>query len=114
MPLFLRRALPLIALSFTSLTASSAQADELELDWRGRLQHDLYFRVEPVGVGGFYKRLELPAGVERSQSTAGFKLDASSDLLRNPADARDWNSSPMKAGERRGTSDRFMLRFVKP
>ena len=45
---------------------------------------------------------------------AGFKLDASSDVLRNPADPRDWNSSPRKAAERRGTSDRFVLRFVKP
>ena len=85
MSLSLRRALPLIALSFTSLTASSARADELELDWRGRLQHDLYFRVEPVGVGGFHKRLELPAGVERSQSTAGFKLDATYGSVKGTA-----------------------------
>jgi predicted methyltransferase len=52
--------------------------------------------------------------VKRQVTAAGFKLDASSDLLRNPADPRDWNSSPTKAGERRGTSDRFVLRFVKP
>lgn len=65
----------LIALSLAS--PASARADELELNWGGRLQHDLYFRVEPVGVGGFYQRLELPAGIERSQSTAGLKLDAS-------------------------------------
>ena len=45
---------------------------------------------------------------------AGFKLDAESDLLRNPEDARDWSPSPRAAGERRGTSDRFTLRFVKP
>ena len=45
---------------------------------------------------------------------AGFKLDAESDALRNPADARDWNSSPKAAAERRGQSDRFTLRFVKP
>jgi len=47
---------------------------------------------------------------------AGFRLDAESDFLRNPADARDWNASPNaaeKAGKR-GTSDRFALRFVKP
>jgi predicted methyltransferase len=44
---------------------------------------------------------------------AGFKLDAESDLLRNPSDARDWSPSPRAAGERRGTSDRFTLRFVK-
>jgi predicted methyltransferase len=34
--------------------------------------------------------------------------------LRNPDDFRDWNASPTKAGERRGTSDRFVLKFVKP
>jgi predicted methyltransferase len=45
---------------------------------------------------------------------AGFKLQAEGDFLRNPQDARDWNSSPSAAGERRGTSDRFALRFVKP
>ncbi len=45
---------------------------------------------------------------------AGFKLDAESDLLRMPDDKRDWNSSPKAAAERRGTSDRFTLRFVKP
>lgn len=45
---------------------------------------------------------------------AGFKLEARGDFLRNPDDARDWNASPRAAGERRGTSDRFVLRFVKP
>jgi len=44
----------------------------------------------------------------------GFKLNGTSDFLRNPADARDWNSAPNEAGARRGTSDRFALRFVKP
>jgi predicted methyltransferase len=50
------------------------------------------------------------AEVER----AGFKLHAVGDFLRNPADERDWNASPSAAGERRGTSDRFALQFVKP
>ncbi|HMG53610.1 MAG TPA: hypothetical protein VK601_09010, partial [Kofleriaceae bacterium] len=45
---------------------------------------------------------------------AGFKLDGESDLLRNAEDARDWSPSPGAAKERRGTSDRFTLRFVKP
>jgi predicted methyltransferase len=50
------------------------------------------------------------AEVER----AGFKLNAVGDFLRNPADKHDWNASPRTAGERRGTSDRFALQFVKP
>jgi predicted methyltransferase len=47
---------------------------------------------------------------------AGFRLDRQSSFLRNPSDARDWNASPgaaAKAGKR-GTSDRFALKFVKP
>jgi len=50
------------------------------------------------------------AEVER----AGFKLSAVGDFLRNPADKHDWNDSPRTAGDRRGTSDRFALQFVKP
>jgi predicted methyltransferase len=45
---------------------------------------------------------------------AGFKLEASGDFLRNPADTRDWNTSPRAAAERRGTGDRFALKFVRP
>jgi predicted methyltransferase len=52
--------------------------------------------------------------VKQEVLAAGFKLDAESNLLRNPADKRDWNASPTKAAEKRGTSDRFTLRFVKP
>ncbi len=54
------------------------------------------------------------AVVKKEVLAAGFKLDGESDVLRNPADKRDWNSSPRAAGDRRGTSDRFVLRFVKP
>ncbi len=52
--------------------------------------------------------------VKKEVLAAGFKLDGESDVLRNPADTRDWNSSPKAAGDKRGTSDRFTLRFVKP
>lgn len=45
---------------------------------------------------------------------AGFRLAAEGDFLRNPNDPRDWNASPRAAGVRRGTSDRFALRFEKP
>ena len=45
---------------------------------------------------------------------AGFRLEAATSILGNPQDTRDWNASPTAAGERRGTSDRFVLRFVKP
>jgi len=36
------------------------------------------------------------------------------DFLRNPADARDCNDSPGAAADRRGLSDRFGLRLIKP
>jgi predicted methyltransferase len=45
---------------------------------------------------------------------AGFRLAAEATFLENPADARDWNDSPSAAAERRGTSDRFVLKFVRP
>ena len=45
---------------------------------------------------------------------AGFRLSKEADFLRNPADSRDWNASPKEAAERRGSSDRFALKFVKP
>lgn len=45
---------------------------------------------------------------------AGFKLEQSADFLRNSEDRRDWDASPSAAGHRRGQSDRFVLRFVKP
>lgn len=52
--------------------------------------------------------------VRREVTAAGFTLEEEGSFLRNPADTRDWNASPMAAGKRRGTSDRFCLRFEKP
>ena len=45
---------------------------------------------------------------------SGFKLAAASSALRHPDDDRTWVTNPQGAGARRGTSDRFMLKFVKP
>ncbi len=45
---------------------------------------------------------------------AGFKFENRGEFLRNPEDTRDWSASPSTAGEKRGTSDRFALRFVRP
>jgi predicted methyltransferase len=45
---------------------------------------------------------------------SGFKLAAASRALRHPEDDRTWVTNPQGAGARRGTSDRFMLKFVKP
>ena len=51
--------------------------------------------------------------VKKEVTAAGFKLAGESDVLRNPDDKRDWNSSPKAAGNKRGTSDRFVLKFKK-
>jgi predicted methyltransferase len=52
--------------------------------------------------------------VKDEVTKAGFKLDKQADFLRNKDDKRDWNDSPMAAGDKRGTSDRFVLMFTKP
>ena len=52
----------------------------------------------------------LRADVEQ----AGFVLAGTADFLKRPDDTRDWSASPRTAGEKRGTSDRFVLKFVKP
>jgi predicted methyltransferase len=46
--------------------------------------------------------------------SVGFRFLASADFLKNPADTHDWSTSPRVVGERRGTSDRFLLKFQKP
>ncbi len=58
-------------------------------------------------------RIEETA-LRREVEAAGFRLAEESSFLRNPADRRDWNASPSAAGKRRGTSDRFALKYVKP
>jgi predicted methyltransferase len=52
--------------------------------------------------------------VRHELERGGFILRSAASFLRNPSDARDWNDSPGAAAERRGTSDRFALLFVKP
>ena len=51
--------------------------------------------------------------VKREILAAGFVLDAESDVLANPDDTRDWNIF-IDERTRRDTTDRFVLRFVKP
>jgi predicted methyltransferase len=66
-----------------------------------------------VSVAQTLHRIEESV-VKSEVEAAGFTLAASADFLREPGDARDWNASPREAAERRGTSDRFVLKFVKP
>jgi len=54
--------------------------------------------------------------VRAEVEAAGFRLAAEGSFLRNAEDARDWNAAPPAAAAagKRGTSDRFVLRFVRP
>ncbi|MCI0573865.1 MAG: SAM-dependent methyltransferase [Myxococcaceae bacterium] len=52
--------------------------------------------------------------VREEVQRAGFMLAEEAQFLRNPGDTRDWSASPGAAGARRGTGDRFVLKFVKP
>ena len=66
-----------------------------------------------VDVANTFHRIDENV-VKSEVQAAGFVLDGQADFLRNKGDTRDWNDSPRAAGERRGTSDRFVLRFRKP
>ena len=52
--------------------------------------------------------------VVRDVQAAGFVLDGEATFLRNPRDTKDWSTAPGTGAEKRGTSDRFVLRFKKP
>ncbi len=54
--------------------------------------------------------------VEAEILRAGFRKDGAADFLRNRDDPRDWNAAPPTAvaAGKRGTADRFVLKFVKP
>ena len=70
--------------------------------------------VDGSGVEAAKALHRIDRNVVRSEVLkAGFVLETESLLYKNPDDKRDWSSSPRDAGERRGTSDRFLLRFVK-
>lgn len=96
---------------------------------RARMNRAVFTALAPGGVYGVVDHSAKPgsgladveslhrieeANVRSEIEAAGFQLAAESDFLRNPEDARDWSASPRVAGERRGTSDRFALKFVKP
>ena len=96
---------------------------------RARMNRAVFAALAPGGVYGVVDHSAKPGrGLSEVESlhrieestvrseieAAGFELAAQGDFLRNPDDARDWSASPRTAAERRGTSDRFVLKFVKP
>lgn len=56
--------------------AGTARADELKYDFGGSIQSDLRFRLQSEGVGQYYDKAELPAGVERNQNLVSLKFKA--------------------------------------
>jgi predicted methyltransferase len=60
-----------------------------------------------------FHRIEKPVVIAEI-TKAGFRLSKEADFLKNPSDTHDWNDSPGAAKEKRGTSDRYVLMFVKP
>src|SRR6185295_12291493 len=100
----------------------------LEVD-RARMNRAVFDALKPGGVYAIVDHSGRPGTgttetktlhrieeqtVREEIERAGFRLAAEGSFLRNPADTRDWNDSPSAAAERRGTSDRFVLKFVKP
>src|SRR6188768_563402 len=96
---------------------------------REKMNRAVFAALKPGGVYGIVDHSGLPgSGVSGVQTVhrieekvvrdevehVGFRLVAEAAFLRNANDTRDWNDSPKAAGERRGTSDRFVLKFQKP
>jgi predicted methyltransferase len=96
---------------------------------RERMNHNIYDALKPGGIYAIVDhsakagsglndvqtlhRIEEPV-LKAEVEKAGFVLESSSDFLREPNDTLDWSASPRVAGEKRGHSDRFALRFKKP
>lgn len=96
---------------------------------RDRMNKAIFEALKPGGVYGIVDHSARPGSgvadaetfhrideelLKREVTQAGFVVDATADFLRNPSDTRDWNASPRTAADRRGTSDRFVIRFKRP
>jgi predicted methyltransferase len=96
---------------------------------RAKMNKAVFDALKPGGIYGIVDHAARKgAGVSQAKTLhrieektvidevtkAGFKLAAEGDFMKNPKDTHEWNASPMSAGEKRGTSDRFVLKFVKP
>jgi predicted methyltransferase len=70
---------------------------------------------EGSGVADAKTLHRIEEKVVRSEvESAGFKLAVSASFLHHPEDKRDWDASDEAPPDQRGTSDRFVLKFVKP
>jgi predicted methyltransferase len=70
---------------------------------------------EGAGTGDAKTLHRIEEKVVRDEvERAGFKLVATASFLRHADDKRDWDASDEAPAELRGSSDRFVLKFVKP
>jgi predicted methyltransferase len=96
---------------------------------RAKMNRAIFAALKPGGIYGIVDHSAAPgSGLSAVQTLhrieeptlrseieqAGFQLVAEASFLKNPNDTRDWSDSPRVAAERRGTSDRFVLKFKKP
>jgi predicted methyltransferase len=96
---------------------------------RDKMNRAVFAALKPGGVYGIIDHASRPGAgladvetlhrieehiVREEIERAGFKFVASADFLKNPRDTYDWSTSPRVVGEKRGTSDRFVLKFVRP
>jgi predicted methyltransferase len=96
---------------------------------REKMNRAIFAALKPGGIYGIVDHSALPGSGLNSVQTlhrieestlraevehAGFELVEEATFLRNPKDTRDWSDSPKAAGDRRGTSDRFVLKFKRP
>jgi|GEM_PF-419177 len=96
---------------------------------RAAMNKAIYAALKPGGIYGIVDHAARPEDgakvtktlhridedlVAREVREAGFTFSDQAGFLRNPDDPRDWNAAPGAAGDRRGTSDRFVLLFEKP
>jgi predicted methyltransferase len=96
---------------------------------RAAMNKGIFSALKPGGIFGIVDhRANTGDGISQAQTLhrieesvviaevegAGFKLEATGTFLANPDDARNWNASPSQAGDKRGSSDRFVLLFRKP
>ena len=87
-------ALPALAEEETEVEVEVAPADppirrnvpRLEIDFGGRIQTDLRFRVQEKCMGDWYDCRKLPLGISRNENIAKIKLDASVSRFKGVLD----------------------------
>lgn len=105
-----------LALNYHDLVGRNVNRDKMNAAVRKALKPGgVYGIVDHSAQAGSGKRdvstlhRIAQAVVEQEVEKAGFKLAATSDVLHNPQDDRTWF-----VFQYRGTTDRFVLKFVKP